>query len=146
MQSFMFGLISIQTFHPNSVTGAIKWIFSTFFMLKKLQTLISPLLLPRSQLFCLSNSTIIHAFSISTLCLSLHHIWKIKLFIHAKKNISMGIKHFISGGNCEIPLGHLRGSFVLLNFFRVESRGKMSRHLVYRSRNHKYDFMHNKTS
>jgi hypothetical protein len=38
------------------------------------------------------------------------------------------------------------GSFVLLNLFRVESRGTRSRHLVYRSENHKYNFMHKMTS
>jgi hypothetical protein len=41
---------------------------------------------------------------------------------------------------------HLRGLFVLLNLFRVESRGIRNRHLVYRFNNHKYDFMHKITS
>ena len=39
-----------------------------------------------------------------------------------------------------------RGSFVLLNLFRVGSRETRSCHLVYRSKNHKYDFMHKRTS
>ena len=38
------------------------------------------------------------------------------------------------------------GSFVLLNFFRVESKGIGNHHLVYRSKNHKYDFMRKRTS
>ena len=38
------------------------------------------------------------------------------------------------------------GSFVLLNIFRVVSRVTRSRYLVYRSKNHKYDFMHKRTS
>ena len=47
---------------------------------------------------------------------------------------------------CEIPRGYLRRSFVLLNLFRVESRGTRSRHLVYRSWKHKHDFMPKMTS
>ncbi len=47
---------------------------------------------------------------------------------------------------CEIPSGHLRGLFMLLNLFRVESKGIRSRHLVYRSKNHKYDFMLKRTN
>jgi hypothetical protein len=38
------------------------------------------------------------------------------------------------------------GSFVLLNIFRVIRRGTRSRHVMYRSRNHKYDFIHKMTS
>jgi hypothetical protein len=41
---------------------------------------------------------------------------------------------------------YLRGSFVLLNIFRVGSRGTKNRNLVYRSSNHKYDFMNKRTS
>ena len=37
-------------------------------------------------------------------------------------------------------------SFVLSNLFRVRNSGIRSRHLVYRSKNHKYDFMHKRTS
>ena len=44
------------------------------------------------------------------------------------------------------PHGYLRGLFVLLNLFRLGSRGTRSRHLVYRSKNHKYDVMHKRTS
>ena len=40
----------------------------------------------------------------------------------------------------------LGGSFVLFNLFRVGSRKIRSRHLVYRFKNHKYDFMHKRTS
>jgi hypothetical protein len=46
-------------------------------------------------------------------------------------------------------VGHLfffKGSFVFSNLFRVRNRGTRSRHLVYRSKNHKYDFMHKRTS
>jgi hypothetical protein len=49
-------------------------------------------------------------------------------------------------GGCEILSEHFKGLFMLLNLFRVESRGTWSRHLVYRFRNHKYDFMHKRTS
>jgi hypothetical protein len=35
---------------------------------------------------------------------------------------------------------------VLSNLFRVRNRGTRSRHLVYSSKNHKYDFIHKKTS
>ena len=47
---------------------------------------------------------------------------------------------------CEILCGYLWGSFVLLNLFRVVSRGTRNRHLIYRFRNHKYDFMHKSIS
>jgi hypothetical protein len=35
---------------------------------------------------------------------------------------------------------------VLSNLFRVRNSEIRSRHLVYRSKNHKYDFMHKRTS
>ena len=46
-------------------------------------------------------------------------------------------------------VGHLfffEGSFVFLNLFRVRNKGSRSRHLVYWSKNHKYDFMQKRTS
>jgi hypothetical protein len=46
-------------------------------------------------------------------------------------------------------VGHhffIKGSFVFSNLFRVRNIGTRSRHLVYRSKNHQYDFMHKRTS
>jgi hypothetical protein len=46
-------------------------------------------------------------------------------------------------------VGHLfffKGSFVFSNIFRVWNRGTRSRHLVYWFKNHKYGFMHKRTS
>ena len=45
-------------------------------------------------------------------------------------------------------VGHLFffKSFVFSNLFRVRNRGTRRRHLVYWSKNHKYDFMHKRTS
>jgi hypothetical protein len=46
-------------------------------------------------------------------------------------------------------VGHLfffKGLFVFSNLFRVRKRGIRSRHLVYWSKNHQYDFMHKITS
>ena len=46
-------------------------------------------------------------------------------------------------------VGHLfflKGSFVFLNLFRVRNRETRSHHLVYWSKNHKYDFMYKRTS
>jgi hypothetical protein len=46
-------------------------------------------------------------------------------------------------------VGHLfffKRSFVFSNLFRVRNRGIRSRYLVYWSKNHKYDFMHKRTS
>ena len=38
------------------------------------------------------------------------------------------------------------GSFIFSNLFMVRNRGTRSCHLVYWSKNHKYDFMHKRTS
>ena len=46
-------------------------------------------------------------------------------------------------------VGHLfffKGLFIFSNLFRVRKRGIRSRHLVYRSKNQQYDFMHKRTS
>ena len=46
-------------------------------------------------------------------------------------------------------VGHFfffKGSLVFSNLFRARNRGTRSWHLVYQSKNHKYDFMHKRTS
>ena len=46
-------------------------------------------------------------------------------------------------------IGHIfffKGSFVFSNLFRVGNRVIRSCHFVYWSKNHKYDFMHKRTS
>ena len=46
-------------------------------------------------------------------------------------------------------VGHLfffEGLLVFSIFYRVRNKGTRSRHLVYRFKNHQYDFMHKRTS
>jgi hypothetical protein len=55
----------------------------------------------------------------------------------------------LSLGLVRCRVGHLfffKGLFVFSNLFGVRNRGTRSRHLVYWSKNHKYDFMHKMTS
>ena len=51
-------------------------------------------------------------------------------------------------GSVRCRVGHLFlfKSFIFSNLFRVRNRGTRRRHLVYWSKNHKYDFMHKRTS
>ena len=46
-------------------------------------------------------------------------------------------------------VGHFfffKGLFIFSNLFRVRNRETRSRHLVYRFKNHHYDFMHKRTN